>query len=81
MDLTESDDVYGRVFSPQPYINPRSINNLRDDHAAAAAAAAAATMSPSCCFQDQDSSSTYLSATQVEEHGALSWWDWPFANI
>lgn len=80
MDLTESDDVYGRVFSPQPYINPRSINNLRDDHAAAAAAAAA-TMSPNCCFQDQDSSSTYLSATQVEEHGALSWWDWPFANI
>ncbi|CAK9203638.1 unnamed protein product [Sphagnum troendelagicum] len=51
----------------------------QDDHAAAAAAAA--TMSPSCCFQDQDSSSTYLSATQVEEHGALSWWDWPFANI
>jgi hypothetical protein len=79
MDLTESDDVYGRVFSPQPYINPRSINILRDDHAAAAAAAA--TMSPSCCFQDQDSSSTYLPATQVEEHGALSWWDWPFANI
>jgi len=79
MNLTESDDVYGRVFSPQPYSNPRSINILRDDHAAAAAAAA--TMSPSCCFQDQDSSSTYLPATQVEEHGALSWWDWPFANI
>ncbi|CAM6030272.1 unnamed protein product, partial [Sphagnum balticum] len=63
-------------------LNSSSLQTQLEDQCKPVAYPALQIIRPSDTLLDQsanaDSSSTYLPATQVEEHGALSWWDWPF---